>query len=382
MKSVLILDPRGILNLGDEYTTLRHDHYAQELIKNQKLQSSSLVVLSRGKTLHSQPKDFRLIVIKSSRLNLFQFAYKCAKAVKEADCIPGLIVAGDPWESTWSARLFNIFFGKRLPIQVQLHGDFGNPIWRSLSFNNRLRFPFLKNSLRHADSLRAVGSHQAELIQRRFRVPKETISICPLTLNLSMVRSHHGADKKEGPIRIAFVGRLHAERGTGILLEIMSRLAETQLEFSLVVVGKGPQESKLKVDLSRILNESQVEFTPHLSASEMHELWLRTELLLNLAPSESYGRTIREALYYGVPVYALDSSGVRDLIDEIGSKSVRSIQVIPETGQLISDITSLVNAGVPEETREKIEIMEQVKIARLIDSWAKTIEKFGKQKEL
>lgn len=382
MRSILILDPRGILNSGDEYTTLRHDHYAQELNKNQKLQSSGLVVVSRGKTIRSQPKDYKLIVIKSSRLNLFLFAYKSAKAVKEANCKPGLVVAGDPWEGAWSARLFNIFFGKRLPVQVQLHGDFGNPIWRTLNVKNRLKFLFLQHSLKYADSVRVVGHHQAEFIERRFRVPKEIISVCPLTLNLSVFPNYHKSEKNGEQITLAFVGRLHEERGISLLLEIVGKLSQTELEFNLVVVGKGPQESKLKTDLSKILSESRFEFSSHLTVNEMHKLWLRADLLLNLAPAESYGRTIREALYFGVPVYAIDSSGVRDLVNEVGGESVRTIQFVPETSKLISEIISLVNAGVSAETREKLDMMEQVKNTQLIDSWAVTIQKFGKQEEL
>jgi hypothetical protein len=44
-------------------------------------------------------------------------------------------------------------------------------------------------------------------------------------------------------------------------------------------------------------------------------IWQDIGVLVSTAPSESYGRTIRESLAQGVPVWAFTSTGVTQLMD-------------------------------------------------------------------
>ncbi|HCP72655.1 MAG TPA: hypothetical protein DIT91_04415, partial [Actinobacteria bacterium] len=66
-------------------------------------------------------------------INFVHFAYQAAKEIKRSNLVPTILVVGDPWESYWTAKLVRFLSGLNCPIQVQLHGDFGNPVWKALN---------------------------------------------------------------------------------------------------------------------------------------------------------------------------------------------------------------------------------------------------------
>ena len=162
--SVLILDPRGSIASGGKDVITRHETYAKELIRQGQTSRLDLKVFSAGVSLQSsgKGKNERVVNISKPTFNSFIFAKKAHKFIKKNNLEVKLLIAGDPWESYWSAYFLNRFLNKKMPIQIQVHGDIADPRWRRINLRNRIRFSLAKLSLPKASSIRSVTKYQAE----------------------------------------------------------------------------------------------------------------------------------------------------------------------------------------------------------------------------
>ncbi len=381
MKCVLILDPRGNINLGGEDTISRHDSYAEELRNHEQLKSHKLVVISIGKKLKIQPSIFDLKLVNARPINFVHFAYQAAKEIKRTKLVPSILVAGDPWESYWTAKLVRFLSGLNCPIQVQLHGDFGNPVWKALNSRNRLRSYALGYAIRNSESIRTVSEFQTEFIVAKFNIKRNKVFVCPPLLNSSYLNQKKNPRRRENKEAIlAFIGRLHSERGTAHLRELVAKLKSENFNFKLLILGSGPEEKVLKKEISKLLSPIQNEFYPFLQPRDMASFWAQTDLVLSLAPSESYGRTMREALLFGIPVLAVESSGVNELIHLIGNQSVRIVNPKDTSAEIRVKVEKLLTAGVSHRAKRQIMEEELRKNSLLIESWSQTMKEF-KSKE-
>lgn len=377
MKCVLILDPRGNLNLGGEDTISRHDSYAREMKNHKKLKSHKLVVISNGGKVNIQPSTFDLKVVNARPINFAQFAYKAAREIKRTKLAPSILVAGDPWESYWAARLTRFLSRLNCPIQVQLHGDFGNPVWKALNPRNRLRSYALGYAIRNSESIRTVSEFQTEFILAKFNIRRNKVFVCPPLLNSSYLNQKKNPRKRKNKkATLAFIGRLHSDRGTAHLRELVAKLKSEDFNFKLMVLGSGPEEKELKREISKVLSPIQIEFYPFLQPREMASFWAQIDLVLSLAPSESYGRAMREALLLGIPVLAVESSGVKELIQLVGNQSVLTVNPVDTSAEIRLKVEKLLTTEVSRKTKNQILEVELRKNSLLIESWSQTMKEF------
>lgn len=372
-----MLDLRGNINLGGEDTIFRHDSYAREMKNHKKLKSHKLVVISNGDKVNIQPSTFDLKVVNARPLNFAQFAYQAAKEIKRAKLAPSILVVGDPWESYWAARLTRFLSGLNCPIQVQLHGDFGNPVWIELNWRNRLRSYALGYAIRNSESIRTVSEFQTEFVVAKFNIKRHKVFVCPPPLNSSYLTQKRNPRRRENKeLTLAFIGRLHSERGTAHLRELVAKLKSEGINFKLLVLGSGPEERKLRKEISKLLPPIQNEFYPFLQPRDMATFWAQTDLVLSLAPSESYGRAMREALLFGIPVLAVESSGVKELIQLVGNQSVLTVNPKDTSAEIRVKVEKLLTARVSHKTKNQIMEVELRKNSLLIESWSQTMKEF------
>jgi glycosyltransferase involved in cell wall biosynthesis len=315
-----------------------------------------LVVISNGDKVNIQPSTFELKVVKARPINLAQFAYQAAKEIKRTKLVPSILVVGDPWESYWAARLTRFLSGLNCPIQVQLHGDFGNPVWKALNSRNRLRSYALGYAIRNSESIRTVSEFQTEFIVAKFNIKRNKVFVCPPLLNSSYLNQKKNPRRRENKeLTLAFIGRLHSERGTAHLRELVA---------------------KLKSEISKLLPPTKIEFHSFLEPRDMEWFWAQTDLILSLAPSESYGRAMREALLFGVPVLTVESSGVKELIQLVGNQSVLTVNPKDTSAEIRVKVEKLLTAGVSHKTKNLIMEVELRKNSLLIESWSQTMKEF------
>jgi hypothetical protein len=98
----------------------------------------------------------------------------------------------------------------------------------------------------------------------------------------------------------------------------------------------------------------------------MSKVWEEITLLVSTAHAESYGRSIREALIYGVPVLAIPSTGadeVAKLTDSLGFIDTN----FPE--KTLMNLNRVLNSGVSLETRKRLLDLNSQNSKLLVESW-------------
>ncbi len=115
--------------------------------------------------------------------------------------------------------------------------------------------------------------------------------------------------KVAAPPRFLYVGRLSREKSIEHLILAIDRLRKSSPAVKLVVVGGGPEETRLK-GLCRQLNiEENVLFAGPKHDADLFSEYLKATALVLPSYSEPWGLVVNEALSHGCPVIVSDRCG-------------------------------------------------------------------------
>jgi len=372
--SVLILDPRGNIAVGGEDVITRHETYAKELFRQGKPSRLDLKVLSAGISAKnfSTGKNERVITISKPTFNSYMFAKKVHKFIKINNLNVRLLIAGEPWESYWSAYFLNKFLNKKIPIQIQVHGDIADPRWRRINLRNRIRFPLAKLSLPKASSIRVVTKYQAENLVKAFDIKREKMIIVPVPITVATKLVPLKSDR---PKSIGLIGRMHQDRGIWEFIKLVSILNLSAKDFKVVVIGDGPSKDKFLLKLESVVPKNRIIYLGQLSESELRKAWKKIGVLVSMAPVESYGRVIRESLIAGVPVWATASTGVKDLMDNCKKGAVKILDLGKSDASLDKDFKTLLKTKISSDFSKRFIKDNNTYAAKLANSWINTINK-------
>jgi glycosyltransferase involved in cell wall biosynthesis len=372
--SVLILDPRGNIASGGKDVVARHENYVKELLAQGKTSRLDLKVFSAGVSLQSsgKGKNERVITISKPTFNSYMFAKKAHKLIKINNLNVKLLVAGDPWEGYWSAYFLNKFFDKKIPIQIQVHGDIADPRWRRINLRNRFRYSLAKLSLSKASSVRAVTKYQAENLVKAFGIKRERIVVVPVPIT---VVSKSVALQSERPKTIGLIGRIHQDRGIWEFIRLIRILNSSSKDFKVVVLGQGPSKDKFLFELGSVIPKNRIIYLGQIPESELLKAWKKIGVLVSMAPVESYGRVMRESLIAGIPVWATASAGVKDLMDNCKKGEVKLLDLSKSDATLDTDFNSLLKTKVSSDFSKKFIKENNTYAAKLANSWINTINK-------
>jgi glycosyltransferase involved in cell wall biosynthesis len=373
--SILILDPRGVVSAGKNDVIERHRNYGIELAKQSKTLEYRLKLFSTSTKQIGTSKNnetFEILKISKPTFNSYMFAKKARKFIKVNNLEVKLLVAGDPWESFWSAYFLNKFLDKNIPIQIQVHGDIADPRWRRINPRNRVRYSLAKLSLRKASSVRAVSKHQAENLVKTFGIKRDKIVVVPVPIT---VAGKSVALTSERPYTIGLIGRIHQDRGIWEFVKLVRILNSGAKDFKVVVIGDGPSKDKFLLELESVIPKNRIIYLGQLPESELRKAWKRIGVLVSMAPVESYGRVIRESLIAGVPVWASASAGIKDLMDNCRKGEAKLLDFSKSDATLDKEFKLLLKTKVGTDFSRKFIKENNTYAAKLANSWINTINK-------
>ena len=372
---IVILDPRGVVSSGRHDVIERHGNYGKELAKQKYELDYRLKVLSASTKKIStwkNNKSFQIMKISKPTFNSYKFAKRAHEYIVSNKIGVKLLVVGDPWESYWSAYFLNKFLKKKIPIQIQIHGDIADPRWRRINFRNRIRYSLAKLSLPKASSVRAVTKYQAENLVKAFGIKRERIVVVPVPIT---VASKSVSLKSERPKTIGLIGRIHQDRGIWEFIRLIRILNSSSKDFKVVVLGQGPNKDKFLLELGLVIPKNRIIYLGQLPESELRKAWKRIGVLVSMAPVESYGRVMRESLIAGVPVWATASAGAKDLMDNCKKGEVKLLDLSKSDSFLDKDFNSLLKTKVSSDFSKRFIKENNTYAAKLAKSWINTINK-------
>jgi len=336
MKNILILDANNVIGNGGVEVLERHIDYAAEL---NKMSNGNCKLFICGGT-YLQRSFSKVTRIERNQLGVFEFHnygvmkifswYKANKVLKLNGILLDLIIAGDPWVSGINALLLRRFYNSNAKVQIQLHADVFAKGWKWLSFRNFIKFQIARIVIKRAELIRTVSKNQTVNLAKHLR-KNQKISCIPVSLS---IQPHNLIRAIRNFSTFGFLGRLHKDRGTELLISIFEKVLVQDPRIKLVIAGTGPEQMHLE---NTLLNKfpNQVQMLGQISGDQLLNFWQEIDVLVSLAEYESYGRAPMESIAMRVPFIALTSSGILDLMESDLSDWISIIDIRVTTEEFL-----------------------------------------------
>lgn len=184
---------------------------------------------------------------------------------------------------------------------------------------------FMRNPKRYAienaDAVASEGELQTQEIVDLFGVPKEKIFLLPDGVDLRGIRAAMGAatiTKREAGLQDADVvlinvNRLAKNKGTTYLVEALGILSK-KLNVKLILVGGGPEEERIKKQISALNLEDKVLHFKNIADEKMYQLYVLADISVTPTLYEGLPLVILEAMACGKPIVASDVSEVPQVV--------------------------------------------------------------------
>jgi glycosyltransferase involved in cell wall biosynthesis len=143
-------------------------------------------------------------------------------------------------------------------------------------------------------------------------------------------------------LKLLYVGRLSVEKGVITLLRACRFLADWKVEYSLTVIGDGPEVNKLSDLVTRSGILDNVKFVNSVPRERLGGYYRAADILCVPSLDEPLGNVVLEGLICGCPVVGSDVGGIRFIISD------------GETGYLVS-------AAKPKRWAEKLKFIAENK---------------------
>jgi glycosyltransferase involved in cell wall biosynthesis len=209
------------------------------------------------------------------------------------------------------AELLSLFTSK--PIIVTHHNDairFGPLAWL---YNNLLLKPLYKKA-------KYIITTSKPYIKNSNILPKfkKKVIIIPNGVDLDNFKFDAKMQKKIKEQYFIFTGRFVYYKAVDIILKAFNKISKNNKNIKLVLIGKGPEETKLKNYVKKSNLSSKVLFLKNLSDNEyFNYLQNATALLLPSRTSqEGFGLVLLEAMALKVPVIGSKINAMPWIIEE------------------------------------------------------------------
>ena len=167
-----------------------------------------------------------------------------------------------------------------------------------------------------------TGSHRA--FYRHYGMADRYIRQMPLMVDNARYAGIAERRDDDGACRFGYVGRLVAHKRVDVLIRAFAQLVKRGLRVKLDIVGRGQEESRLKV-LAMVCGVGEkVLFHGFLEGEDKVEAYRNMDVLVLPSAYEPWGLVVNEAMSSGIPVVVSEEVGARvDLVEKGGGLVVK-----------------------------------------------------------
>ncbi len=226
-----------------------------------------------------------------------------------------LITSQDPFETGRVGLFLKKKF--RLPLQTQIHTDFGSPYFKKVSFLNRLRVFMSGKIIRNSDSFRVVSNKIKNTLVDKYHTDSSKISVLPIFVSIkenTTSQIERTVLRKKYPqfnTVILTVSRLAKEKNISFTIKVFFEVFKTYKDIGLIIVGDGVLKRDLENQVKRLGLSDNVIFLGW--QNDISEYYKMADIFINTSYFEGFGMTLLEAGSFGCPVLTTDVGIASDL---------------------------------------------------------------------
>lgn len=272
------------------------------------------------------------------------------------------VAAAEKFDILECTEVGSLFLKRIAPVVVRLHGSefvfrrhSGIPLNLSVRWNDSLE----SYSCRRAVGVTTPSQFQAAEIVNHRGWPADRVRVIPNPISANMLKAGLEFKRNGGsePI-VLYTGRLAPVKGIETLLEAAKLVHDRHPHATFVLAGpwqmpRPPKAYGLELDGKSI---DGVRWIGPQDQNELIDWYKRAALFVMPSYYESFGISVVEAMAFGLPVVATDTSALTEVLRNNGSGSLVPKHDAKAFARAIIDRLSLAPATryVPNATREQV----------------------------
>lgn len=149
------------------------------------------------------------------------------------------------------------------------------------------------------------------------------MDVVPTGVDLKMFAEGNGAAKRKSLGILSqdkvfgYVGRIAPEKNLEFLAKVMSDFMKTHSNVHFLMAGKGPSEDRLKHIFNHTGLRERFHFLGVVLGQDLTDAYHAMDAFVFSSKSETQGMVLCEAMAAGIPVIAIDSPGVREVVKDM-----------------------------------------------------------------
>jgi 1,2-diacylglycerol 3-alpha-glucosyltransferase len=174
-----------------------------------------------------------------------------------------------------------------------------------------------------ADAIIAPSQSMKDLLLRQ--EVRSPISVIPTGIDTERFAKGNCAGNHKRPgltkedVVVGHLGRLTAEKNLDFLFAAAVRFLEENPKAQFIFAGDGPMHAEMTARLDKDPVRPRMHFLGPIEGDDVVAFYSAIDVFAFASRSETQGLVVAEALASGVPVVALDASGVRDALRHCAS---------------------------------------------------------------
>jgi 1,2-diacylglycerol 3-alpha-glucosyltransferase len=174
-----------------------------------------------------------------------------------------------------------------------------------------------------ADAIIAPSQSMKDLLLRQ--EVRSPISVIPTGIDTERFAKRNCAGNHKRPgltkedVVVGHLGRLTAEKNLDFLFAAAVRFLEENPKAQFIFAGDGPMRAEMTARLDKDPVRPRMHFLGPIEGDDVVAFYSAIDVFAFASRSETQGLVVAEALASGVPVVALDASGVRDALRHCAS---------------------------------------------------------------
>ncbi len=234
------------------------------------------------------------------------------------------VTFGNDWIASYIGAFLPVPFvwgpvggGQRTPkplrSEYSLYGRFAEDTRNIAQWFGR-RDPVRRRAVRRAKALLVCNDETRELVPERFRDKALFFPVNGISENDILPRPVRV--REPGAFRVMTAGRLHRLKGFALAVRAFARFASERPDARMLIIGKGPEEERLKRLIGDLGLGDSVTIRDWLPREKVLEEMRSSNVFLFPSFRDGGGAVVVEAMASGLPVICLDSGGPGSHIQE------------------------------------------------------------------